>query len=295
MTAVSPTASSAKGALLKTGVGLRARHHAEVVTSRPDVGWFEIHAENYMGGGPPLHYLERVRAQYPVAVHGVGLSVGGANGIDPHHLARLARLVERIEPVLVSEHLAWTGLPGQHLYLNDLLPMPYTEEALAVTAANIDLVQSALRRPILIENPSLYLAFAESPIPEPEFLGALAARTGCGVLCDVNNIYVSCTNVGGDPFAYLDMLPASSVGEMHLAGHCAKQIDGVRLLIDDHGSRVASAVWALYDRAVTLFPNAPTLIEWDTDIPDLELLAAEAAEADRRQNSTMGKRHAYVA
>ena len=295
MTAVSPAAPSVKTPLLKAGVGLRARHHAEVVASRPDVGWFEIHAENYMGGGTPLHHLERVRADYPVAVHGVGLSLGAAEGIDPHHLARLATLAERIEPMLVSEHLAWTGLPGQHLYLNDLLPLPYTEEALATVAANVDRVQSALRRSILIENPSVYLAYADSPIPEPEFLAALAARTGCGILCDMNNIHVSCANVGGDPFAYLERLPANAVGEMHLAGHCIKDIDGTRLLIDDHGSPVAPAVWSLYERALTQFPNAPTLIEWDTDVPELDVLVAEAAEADRCRAAVEEERHARVA
>jgi uncharacterized protein (UPF0276 family) len=287
MAAVSPTASS-----LKTGIGLRARHHAEIVTSRPDVGWLEIHAENYMGGGAPLHYLDQVRAQYPVAVHGVGLSLAAAQGIDPCHLGRLAQLVARFEPMLVSEHLAWTGLPGQHLYLSDLLPLPYTEEALAAVAANVDRVQTALRRPILIENPSLYLAYADSPIPEPDFLAALSERTGCGILCDVNNIHVSCTNVGGDPYAYLEKLPAGAVGEMHLAGHCAKAIDGVALLIDDHGSRVAPAVWALYERALALFPNAPTLIEWDTDVPELTTLVDEAAEADRCRNLARRERHA---
>jgi hypothetical protein len=268
---------------LKAGVGLRARHHAEVVASHPDVGWFEIHAENYMGGGPPLHYLDRVRVDYPISVHSVGLSLGAAGSIDRQHLARLAKLVERVEPMLVSEHLAWTGLAVQGLYLNDLLPLPYTEEALAAVADNVDRMQDTLRRRILIENPSLYLAYTVSSIPEPEFLAALVRRTGCGILCDVNNVHVSCTNLGGDPLAYLHGLPADAVGEMHLAGHCVKDIDGTTLLIDDHGSRVASTVWELYEHAVRLFPNAPTLIEWDTDVPDLAVLAAEAAKADDRR------------
>jgi hypothetical protein len=276
-------------------VGLRARHHAEVVASRPDVGWFEIHAENYMGGGPPLYHLDRVRAHYPVAVHGVGLSLAAAGGIDPHHLTRLAKLIERVEPMLVSEHLAWTGLAAQGLYLNDLLPLPYTEESLAIVADNVDRAQDVLRRHILIENPSLYLAYASSPIPEPEFLTELARRTGCGILCDVNNIHVSCANIGGDPLTYLRALPAHAVGEMHLAGHCVKAIDGATLLIDDHGSRVAPAVWALYRHAIGLFPDAPTLIEWDTDIPELDILAAEAAKADDQRARAMEACHAVIA
>jgi len=300
MIAVSPIASPAfearapKAIALKAGIGLRAKHHAEIVASRPGVGWFEIHAENYMGGGPPLHYLDSVRALYPVAVHGVGLSLASANGIDSHHLQRLARLVERVEPMIVSEHLAWTSLPDQRLYLNDLMPLPYTEQALDAVAANIDRVQTTLRRPILIENPSLYLTYADSPISEPDFLAALAYRTGCGILCDVNNIYVSCTNVGGDPFDYLERVPSHAVGEVHLAGHCVKDIDGVPLLIDDHGSRVAPAVWSLYERASMLFPEAQTLIEWDTDIPDLAVLVAEAAEADYCRGLVTGACDAHV-
>ena len=291
MSADSPAASPTT----KAGIGLRSRHHPEVVASRPTVGWFEIHAENYMGGGVPLHYLDRIRADYPISVHGVGLSLAASNGIDSHHLARLARLVERVDPMLVSEHLAWTGLPGQNLYLNDLLPLPYTEQALASFAANVERVQNTLKRNILIENPSLYLAYADSPIPEPEFLAALVKRTGCGILCDVNNIYVSCANVGGDPFAYLERLPVDAVGEIHLAGHCAKEIDGVALLIDDHGSAVTPAVWSLYERALRLFPAAPTLIEWDTDVPELAVLVDEAAEADRCRSVVAGESDARAA
>lgn len=291
MSAASPTASLTT----KAGIGLRARHHTEVVGSRPDVGWFEIHAENYMGGGAPTHYLDRIRTDYPIAVHGVGMSLASSRAIDPLHLDRLARLVDRVEPMLVSEHLAWSGLPADHLYLNDLLPLPYTEEALDAFAANVERVQSALKRRILIENPSVYLAFADSPMSEPEFLSTLVKRTGCGILYDVNNIYVSCTNVGGDPFAYLGNLPAHAVDEIHLAGHCAKDIDGVRLLIDDHGSHVTPAVWSLYERAVALFPNAATLIEWDTEIPDLPVLVAEAHEADRCRAIISGESDARAA
>ncbi|HTI86932.1 MAG TPA: DUF692 domain-containing protein [Alphaproteobacteria bacterium] len=282
MTAVSPTAAHPT----KAGIGLRARHHVDIVESRPDIGLIEIHAENYMGGGIPLAHLERARALYPVSVHGVGASLGSANGFDPAHIERLAALVERVEPALVSEHLAWSGSPG--LYLNDLLPLPYTEHSLDVVAANVGRVQDALKRQILIENPSLYLAYADSPVPEPDFLGALVRRTGCGVLCDVNNIYVSCVNLGGNPVAYIDALPPEAVRELHLAGHTAKRIDGVPLLIDDHGSPVTDAVWSLYERAVARFANAVTLIEWDTDVPELATLIGEAAEADRRARTARG-------
>ncbi|MGE5539011.1 MAG: DUF692 domain-containing protein [Gemmatimonas sp.] len=267
----------------KPGIGLRARHHVEIVDSRPDIGFIEIHAENYMGGGVPTFHLQRARELYPVSVHGVGSSLGSAGGIDTAHLGRLAELVARIEPHLVSEHLAWSGLPQRLVYLNDLLPLPYTDEALDAVAANVARVQEALRRPILIENPSQYLAYGDSPISEPEFLAELVRRTGCGILCDVNNIHVTCTNLGGDPLAYIDALPPDAVGEIHLAGHTAKRIDGVDLLIDDHGCRVAPAVWSLYERAVTRFRRAATLIEWDTDVPELAILTAEAAEADRRR------------
>lgn len=283
------TFSSSAPLTTKAGIGLRAPHHSEVVGSRPNVGWFEIHAENYMGGGAPLHFLDRVRADYPVAVHGVGLSLASSRGIDINHLERLARLVERVEPMLVSEHLAWSGLPAAGLYLNDLLPLPYTKESLDAFAANVGRVQDRLKRRILIENPSVYLAFRETQMSEPAFLKALVRRTGCGLLCDVNNIYVSTNNIGGNPFAYLDHLPAEAVREIHLAGHCVKDIDGTRLLIDDHGSPVTPAVWSLYERAVKLFPSAATLIEWDSEIPELPILVAEAAEADRCRALVVGK------
>lgn len=269
-----------------TGIGLRARHHAELARRRPPVGWpafswCEIHAENYMGGGVPRLVLETVRGERPVSIHGVGLSLGSVDGIDPAHLERLADLVDRVEPMLVSEHLAWTGRPG--LYLNDLMPVPYTAETLDVVAANVARVQDRLKRPILVENPSVYLAFTGAGMPEPDFLAALVRRTGCGLLCDVNNIHVSAVNVGGDPADYLARLPADAVGEIHLAGHAEKEVDGIRLLIDDHGSHVAEPVWDLFARAVARFPAAPALIEWDTAIPELPVLVAEAAEADRRR------------
>ena len=274
----------------RCGIGLRAPHHAEIVAERPPVGWLEVHAENYMCGGPSRRHLERARRDWPLSVHGVGLSLGGAAAPDPLHLDRLARLVAEVEPALVSEHLAWSRAEGS--YLNDLLPLPYTEESLAIVAANIERVQERLQRRILLENPSTYLRFAASTVPEGEFLAALARRTGCGLLCDVNNVMVNAHNHGEDPQAFLAALPPEAVGEIHLAGYHENRIaagDGSDRLvrIDDHGSAVADDVWALYDAAVQLFPHAPTLIEWDPRIPPLARLADEAAAADRRRQAAL--------
>jgi uncharacterized protein len=271
----------------KSGVGLRLPHVAEVMATLPSIGWFEVHAENYMGGGPAIRDLERIRRDYPVAVHGVGLSLATATGLDDRHLMRLKSLVDRIGPGLISEHLSWSIAGGA--YLNHLLPLPYTEDALAAVCENVDRAQHHLGRSLLIENPSGYLRFRHSSIPEAEFLGALAARTGCGILCDVNNVYVSAHNLGFDPDAYLDALPAGVVGEIHLAGHGANDADGRRVLIDDHSGRVVDAVWALYARAVRRFGPAPTLIEWDTALPPLDDLLAEARRADRMRGAALAE------
>jgi uncharacterized protein (UPF0276 family) len=260
-----------------TGIGLRSQHLAEIASTTPATGWLEVHAENYMGGGPALRMLQRLRRDYPLSVHGVGLSLGSADGLDACHLERLAGLVERIEPALVSEHLSWSIAGG--VYLNHLLPLPYTPEALAIVSRHVDRVQERLGRRILVENPSSYLRFADSPIPEVEFLNALARRTGCGLLCDVNNVYVSCQNLGDDATAYLDAIDLGAVGEIHLAGHAVNDADGQRILIDDHGSRVAVPVWRLYARAIARLGPVPTLIEWDTDLPALAVLLDEAATA----------------
>lgn len=260
-----------------SGIGLRAPHIAEVLSTRPAVGWLEVHAENYMGGGPALRALERLRRDYPISMHGVGLSLGTAGGLDPAHLERLAALVERLQPVLVSEHLSWSIAGGA--YLNHLLPLPYTDEGLATVAEHVGRVQDRMGRRLLVENPSSYLRFEDSPIAEPAFLNALARRTGCGVLCDVNNVYVSACNLGGDPVAWLDTLEPEIVGEIHLAGHTVNDADGYPILIDDHGSRVAPPVWALYDHAVRRFGARPTLLEWDVDLPPLAVLLEEAATA----------------
>ena len=232
-----------------------------------------------MGGGPAVRDLERIRADYPLALHGVGLSLGSAEGIDGRHLARLRGLVERLAPALVSEHLSWSIAGGA--YLNHLLPLPYDDETLGLLARHVEQAQEALGRRLLVENPSSYLRFRHSPIAEPEFLGELARRTGCGLLCDVNNVYVTCRNFGLDPVAYLEALPAGAVAEIHLAGHHANDADGHPVLIDDHGSRVAEPVWDLYARALRRFGPVPTLVEWDTDLPALAVLLDEAGTAQR--------------
>jgi uncharacterized protein (UPF0276 family) len=262
----------------KAGVGLRFPHHQAVADTRPEVAWLEVHTENYMGGGTPLRYLEAIRRDYPISLHGVGLSLGSAEGLDAGHLERVRCTVERLEPGLVSEHLSWSTVGGT--YLADLLPLPMTEEALDVVCRHVEQVQAFLRRRILVENPSTYLRFRHSTIPEWEFLAKVAERTGCGILCDVNNIYVSACNHSWDASAYLAALPPAAVGEIHLAGHAVKKLDGGRTLrIDDHGSRVAPQVWALYAEALARFGQVPTLIEWDTDVPPLEVLLEETARA----------------
>ena len=260
------------------GIGLRFPHHKAVIAQRPRIAWFEVHSENYMGGGAAARDLEAIRRDYPVSLHGVGLSLGSADGLDAAHLDRIMRVVQRIEPGLVSEHLSWS-ISESH-YLGDLLPLPLTEEALGVVCNNVDRAQHALRRQILIENPSSYLQYRHSTIPEAAFLSAVAQRTGCGILCDVNNIFVNAANHGWDMQAYLDALPPAAVKELHLAGHAVQSLnDGTVILIDDHGSRVDPAVWELFGKAVQRFGALPTLIEWDTDIPPLAVLIEQANRA----------------
>jgi uncharacterized protein len=265
----------------KAGIGLRFQHHQAVVESRPDIAWMEVHTENYMGGGTPLHYLDTVRRDYPISLHGVGLSLGSAEGLDLSHLERIRQVAEQIEPALMSEHIAWSAVGGT--YLADLLPLPMTEEALTVVCRHVEQTQSFLKRRILVENPSTYLAFGHSTIPEWEFITAVAERTGCGILCDVNNIYVSAHNHGWDSSTYLAALPPAMIGEIHLAGHSVRPLaDGGTLRIDDHGSRVVAEVWALYEEALARFGPLPTLIEWDNDVPPLDVLLDEAKQAGSR-------------
>ena len=262
----------------EAGIGLRFQHHQAVLETRPDVAWLEVHTENYMGGGPAIRTLEAIRRDYPISLHGVGLSLGSSEGLDAGHLGRIGEVVRRIEPGLVSEHLSWSFAGGS--YLADLLPLPLTEEALEVVCRHVDQTQSSLRRRILIENPSSYLQYAHSTIPECDFMAAIARRTGCGILCDVNNIYVSACNHGWDASAYLASLPRQALGEIHLAGHSLKELEGGQVLrIDDHGSAVAPEVWALYAQALARFGPVATLVEWDTDVPALAVLLAESAQA----------------
>ena len=257
------------------GIGLRLTHVSEIAAARPQLGFLEVHAENYMAETAALDRLLELRRDYPVSIHAVALSLGSAEELDHIHLGRLRALIDRVEPVLVSEHLAWSAIGGA--YLNDLLPLPYTEESLEIFCRHVDEAQEVLGRRLLIENPSSYLRFRHSTIPEAEFLSETVRQTGCGILCDVNNIYVSATNFRFDPIAYLDALPAAAVGEIHLAGHHAAE--DVDVLIDDHGSRVAQPVWELYAQTLRHFGALPTLIEWDTNIPVLEILLDEAQHA----------------
>jgi uncharacterized protein (UPF0276 family) len=265
----------------QAGIGLRFQHHEQVTQAPPDVAWMEVHTENYMGGGAAIRCLEGVRRNYPISLHGVGLSLGSADGLDQGHLARIREVARRIEPALVSEHIVWSVVGGA--YLADLLPLPMTEEALAVVYRHVDQTQSFLQRRILVENPSTYVAFAHSTIPEWEFIVAVAQRTGCGILCDVNNIYVSAHNHGWDALAYLQALPPALIGEIHLAGHSVRPLPGGGTLrIDDHGSRVCAEVWSLYEQALAGFGAVPTLIEWDNEVPALDVLLAEAGLAGER-------------
>ncbi|AUM00212.1 hypothetical protein B4966_08560 [Rhodocyclaceae bacterium] len=265
----------------RAGLGLKSAHVRQILETRPAVGFFEVHAENYMVPGGPFHeHLTRIRADYPLSVHGVGLSIGGEEPLDEAHLDRLAALLDRYAPQAFSEHLAWSGHGG--VFLNDLLPLPYTPAALARVCAHVDRVQERLRRPMLLENPATYVEFAESTLSETEFIAEVVRRTGCGLLLDVNNAYVSCVNHGREPLAYLQALPLGAVGEIHLAGFARQQdAAGDELLIDNHGSPIDRAVWALYEFVLTRLGPTPTLIERDNDIPPLEVLLGEAQAAER--------------
>ena len=275
-------------------MGLKPEHYREIIETSPEIGWFEIHAENYMGeGGPPHHYLGAIRERYPVSLHGVGLSIGGAGPLDREHLTRLKALIERYEPASFSEHLAWSS--HDSVYLNDLLPLPYTEEALDVLVRNIDRVQGRLKRPILMENPSTYLAFIHSTIPEGEFLAEMARRSGCGLLLDVNNLYVNQRNHDHPARAAMEALDPATVGEIHVAGHHVAALGDAELLIDDHGSAVDAAVWSLYAEVIASCGPLPTLIEWDNDVPAWPVLFAQAQQAQRVLDGAYARRADEVA
>ena len=263
----------------QAGIGLRAQHHLRVLSESPHVAWFVAHTENYFAdGGAHVEALARIRERYALSLHGVGLSLGSADPLDLAHLARVRRAVTRFEPALLSEHLSWISIDGR--FANDLLPLPYTEEALRHTSTRIAQVQDYLGRRILIENVSSYLQFGISHMPEWQFVAGVAAESGCGILLDLNNIYVAAQNFGFEPERYLEAINPATVLEIHLAGHNRLEIEGRELLIDTHGTPVCAAVWDLYRAALRRFGDVPTLIEWDTDIPALEVLQAEAAKAD---------------
>jgi uncharacterized protein len=263
------------------GVGFKPEHFEAIVDTAPKLGFFEVHAENYMGGGgAPHRRLDAIRERYPLSLHGVGLSIGSPGPLDQTHLQRLVAVARRFEPELVSEHLAWSTHEGA--FFNDLLPLPYTVETLAGVSEHIDEVQNALGRTMLLENPSTYVVFAESTWAETDFLREIVRRTGCGLLLDVNNVFVSAVNHGFDPHRYLADFPLSAVGEIHLAGYAEDKDDaGLPLLIDAHNSPVSDAVWTLYAAAIRQLGATPTLIEWDNDLPAWPTLLREARRAER--------------
>ena len=262
------------------GVGYKPQHYSDILANSEPVGWLEVHAENYMGdGGRPIAQLKYLSERFPISVHGVGLSIGGQDALDQVHLERLKKLCDWLQPASFSEHLAWSTHDSH--FLNDLLPLPYTPATLSRVADHIDQLQSHLGRQILLENPSSYLAFAESTFEEPEFLREIAKRTGCGLLLDVNNVFVSATNLKMSAQAYIDAFPLAQVGEIHLGGHDEDEDDlGAPLLIDSHGREVADPVWSLLDDTLARSGPRPLLIEWDNDVPDWPTLRAEALRAE---------------
>ncbi|WP_259192725.1 DUF692 domain-containing protein [Pseudomonas grimontii] len=278
-----PTVSPVQvpGLPYRAGLGLKHEHFNEVLDTSPDVGFFEVHAENYMvAGGPFHHYLGLIREQYPLSLHGVGLSIGGEGPLNREHLGRLAALIERYQPHAFSEHLAWSS--HGPVFLNDLLPLAYDTATLNRVCEHVDQVQSTLKRPMLLENPSTYLQFQRSTLDETDFISEIIRRTGCGLLLDVNNVYVSCINHQRNPQTYINALPLHAVGEIHLAGF-AEDTDslGDRLLIDDHGAPIDNAVWQLYEQVLARIGAVATLIERDNQVPAFSMLLAEAEHAER--------------
>lgn len=274
-----------------SGIGLRAPHVRELLDSKANVGFLEAHSENYFGGGQPRKVLKQISEMYPVTLHGVGLSLGRADGLDPEHIRQIKSLVNDINPVFVSEHLTWSGY--SHTHVPDLLPIPFINEALDVFAAHVNEFQETIGRQILVENPSNYLAFSNLDFTETEFLNALVDRTGCGLLLDVNNIAVSAHNLGYDPIVYIDGIKADGrVKQFHLAGYQVNELEGgEKIYLDTHGKPVYPEVWELYAHALCRFGDVPTLIEWDADIPALDVLVAEAAKADDVRTRVKGELH----
>lgn len=278
------------------GVGLRLQHLAEVASTRPPAAWLEIHPENFLANPHARELLEDIARDYPISVHSVGVSVGSAGGVDRRHLGRVRELIDRLDPIMVSGHLAWSTHEGD--YLNDLLPLPYDAESVALLADHISAVQDALGRPYHLENPSSYLGFAHSTMTETAFLAELVRRTGCRLLCDVSNVHVSAQNLGYDAYRYIDEFPAEAVGELHLGGFVIEEEEGpvpTQVLIDTHSRPIDENAWELYAYAVRRFGARPTLIEWDNDLPSFATLTAEAHRADRVAADAMGRaRHAVA-
>lgn len=259
------------------GIGLRHPYYQEVLDNPPAIGWLEVHPENYFGGGPHHKFLEKAREQYPLSLHAIGLSLGSDQPVSLDHLKQFKILIDRYEPFAISDHASWSASGNAHL--NDLLPLPYTQESLSRLASNVEQTQDYFGRKILVENPSTYIAFKQNDMSEPEFMNALAERTGCGILLDINNIYVQAHNHGYDAWAYINTINPDHVGEIHLAGHVEKEVAGGMLLIDTHSRPIKKDVWDLYAHAVRRLGAIPTLIEWDQDFPSLDELVGEAAKA----------------
>lgn len=260
------------------GIGLRSAYYQDFLSAKPAVGWLEVHPENYFGGGTHRHVLDQIRNDYPLSLHGVGLSLGSAHGLNREHLKNFKELIDRYEPFMISDHASWSASGNAHL--NDLLPLPYTMETLDILCGNINHAQDFFGRTILIENPSTYIAFKDNDMTEQDFMNAAASRTGCKILLDVNNIFVQSHNHGLDPYAYINTIKPEYVAEMHLAGHSERRVsNGEILLVDTHNKAVKDDVWDLFAAACSRFDNVPTLIEWDQDFPALSTLLREADKA----------------
>ncbi|MBJ7553753.1 DUF692 domain-containing protein [Marinomonas spartinae] len=286
--------SASSGFLSRTGISLKPVYYQTILTDFPEIGFFEIHAENYLSkGGPAPYFLAQIREHYPITVHGVGLSIGGESPLDVDHLERVATLVETVQPEVFSEHLAWSSHYSQ--YLNDLLPVPYDQATLDRVCRHIDQVQERLQRPMLLENPSTYFEFARSNMSEVEFLSTIAKRTGCGLLLDVNNVEVSCFNRRGNPYEYLNAFPMDAVGQIHLAGHTMDTNQELPLKIDSHDDTVSQNVWGLYQHTLRLAGDVPTLIERDGNLPSITELLKEAQFADEIRQAVIQERHHELA
>lgn len=269
-----------KSSLLLTGIGLRTPHYTELLEKKPGVAWLEVHSENYFGeGGKALHILEKIRRDYPISLHGVSMSLGSADELNWQHLKKLRDLIAYINPCLISDHLCWSSIDGQ--YMHDLLPLPYTEEALIHIISRIQQVQEYLNRQILIENISSYVQYNHSSIPEPDFLTEVAIKSGCGIVLDINNIYVNATNFGWNAEKYISAIPAHLVQEIHLAGFTTSIIKEKEVLIDSHNRPIVPAVWNLYRQTIQQIGRKPTIIEWDSDFPSLDALCLEAYRAEK--------------